>query len=81
MVYQSYKNLDIYKKSHELVIEIHNMTIKNLPSFEMYEEASQIRKSSKSIKSNIVEGFGRRRSWTFGSVSKKRHFEGRSKTS
>jgi len=27
----------------------------------MYEEGSQIRRSSKSIRSNIVEGFGRRR--------------------
>jgi four helix bundle protein len=29
--------------------------------FEMYEEGSQIRRSSKSISSNLVEGFGRRR--------------------
>ena len=27
----------------------------------MYEEGSQIRRSSKSVKSNIVEGFGRRK--------------------
>ena len=27
----------------------------------MYEEASQIRRSAKSIRSNIVEGYGRRR--------------------
>ncbi len=32
-----------------------------LPKFELYEEGSQIRRSSKSIRSNIVEGFGRRR--------------------
>ncbi|MCU0348209.1 MAG: four helix bundle protein [Saprospiraceae bacterium] len=32
-----------------------------LPKFEMYEEGSQIRRSSKSVKSNIVEGYGRRR--------------------
>ena len=32
-----------------------------LPRFETFEEGSQIRKSSKSIKSNIVEGFVRRR--------------------
>jgi len=37
------------------------MTLKDLPKFEMYEEGSQIRRSSKSIVSNIVEGFGRRR--------------------
>ena len=60
MGYQSYKDLDIYKKAHKLAIEIHEMSLK-LPKFEMYEEGSQIRKSSKSVKSNIVEGFGRRR--------------------
>jgi len=32
----------------------------NLPKFEMYEEGSQIRRSSKSVKSNLVEGYGRR---------------------
>ena len=37
------------------------MTIEKLPKFEMYEEGSQIRRSSKSIVSNIVEGSGRRR--------------------
>ena len=60
MAYQSYKDLDIYKKAHKLAIEIHEMSLK-LPKFEMYEEGSQIRKSSKSVKNNTVEGFGRRR--------------------
>lgn len=60
MAYQSYRDLDIYKKAHQLAIEIHEISLK-LPQFEMYEEGSQIRRSSKSIKSNIVEGFGRRR--------------------
>jgi len=32
-----------------------------LPKFEMYEEGSQIRRSMKSVRSNIVEGYGRRR--------------------
>ena len=31
-----------------------------LPKFELYETGSQIRRASKSIKSNIVEGYGRR---------------------
>ncbi len=43
-----------------MVVEIHKMTMK-LPKFELYEEGSQIRRSSKSVKSNIVEGYGRRR--------------------
>ena len=60
MAYQSYRDLEIYKKAHKLAIEIREMSLK-LPKFELYEEGSQIRKSSKSVKNNIVEGFGRRR--------------------
>ena len=47
--------------AQELVVEIHTMTLSKLPKFEMYEVGSQIRRSCKSIKSNIVEGYGRRR--------------------
>ncbi len=43
MAYQSYKDLDIYKKAHKLAIEIYEITLKDLPNFEMYEEASQIK--------------------------------------
>ena len=45
--------------ARESVIEIHKMTL-SLPKFEIYEEGSQIRRSSKSVKSTIVEGYGRR---------------------
>jgi four helix bundle protein len=57
---QSYGDLEIYRLSHKLAVEIHKMTLK-LPKFEMYEEGSQIRRSSKAVPSNIVEGFGRKR--------------------
>jgi four helix bundle protein len=40
---------------------VHRMTLQNLPKFEMYEKASQIRRSAKSISANIVDGYGRRR--------------------
>jgi four helix bundle protein len=56
-----YKKLRIWEQARELVIEIHRMTLTSLPKFEMYEEGSQIRRSMKSVKSNIVEGYGRRR--------------------
>jgi four helix bundle protein len=56
----SYKKLDIWKLSREVVIYIHEMSLA-LPKFELYETGSQIRCSSKSIHSNIVEGYGRRR--------------------
>jgi four helix bundle protein len=56
----SYKNLEIWKMARELVIIIHKMTLTKLPKFEMFEEGSQIRRSSKTVKSTIVEGYGRR---------------------
>jgi four helix bundle protein len=56
-----YKKLRIWEQARELVTEIHRMTLSVLPKFEMYEEGSQIRRSMKSVKSNIVEGYGRRR--------------------
>jgi four helix bundle protein len=57
----SHRDLEIWKTARHLVVAIHKMTLEKLPNFEMYEQGSQIRRSSKSISSNIVEGFGRRR--------------------
>ena len=56
----SYKKLHVWQLSQKCVIDIHKMSLQ-LPSFEKYETGSQIRRSSKSVKSNIVEGYGRRR--------------------
>jgi four helix bundle protein len=56
----SYKTLEIWSLAKELVVDIHRMTLEKLPKFEMYEEGSQIRKSIKSVKATIVEGYGRR---------------------
>jgi four helix bundle protein len=57
---KSYKDLEIYKIAYKLALEVHNMSLM-LPKYEVYEQGSQIRKSSKSVKDTIVEGFGRRR--------------------
>jgi four helix bundle protein len=56
----SYKDLDIYKIAYQLAIEVHHLSM-TLPKHELYEQGSQIRRSSKSIKDNIAEGYGRRR--------------------
>ena len=55
----SFRDLEVFKLAKRLAIEIHKMTLE-LPRFELYEEGSQIRRSSKSVVSHIVEGFGRR---------------------
>lgn len=57
----SYKKLEIWERARDISIAIHKMTMTDLPKFEMYEVGSQIRRSSKSTRSNIVEGYGRRR--------------------
>lgn len=59
--FMSYKNLEIWKEARALSIDIHQMTLTSLPKFEMFEEGTQIRRSTKSIRSNIVEGYERRR--------------------
>jgi four helix bundle protein len=58
---KSYEDLEIYSLAKQLAVRLHKITIEKLPKFEMFEEGSRIRRSSKSIVSNIVEGFGRRR--------------------
>ena len=54
----SYKDLDIYKRSYNLALKIHQIT-RNFPEEEKYDLTSQIRRCSKSIPTNIAEGFGR----------------------
>ena len=81
----SYKDLEVWRLANDLVIEIHDMTLKDLPKFEMYEVGSQVRRSIKSVKANITEGYGRKRYqqefihflvFAFGSVCESRdHLE------
>ena len=60
MIDEGFKKLKIYQLSHQLAIEVHSMTLK-LPKQEMFEEASQIRRSSKSVSAQIVEGYSLRK--------------------
>jgi len=56
----SFRDLEIYQIAFELAKKVHIASLK-LPKFELYEQGSQIRRSSKSIKDQIAEGYGRRR--------------------
>ncbi|MBI9066301.1 MAG: four helix bundle protein [Salinivirgaceae bacterium] len=56
----SYRDLEIYQLSYNLAKEVYYMTMK-LPKHELYEQGSQVRRSTQSIKDNITEGYGRRR--------------------
>ena len=57
---KNYKDLEIYQMLYKLAIKVHKITM-TLPKYEMFEQGSQIRRFSKSIKDNIAEGYGRRR--------------------
>ena len=57
---KNYRDLEIYQLAYDLALEVHKMSM-TLPKYELYEQGSQIRRASKSIKDNIVEGYGRRR--------------------
>ena len=52
---QSFKELDVWKKSFGLVKDAYNIT-KQLPDSERYGLASQIQRCAISIPSNIAEG-------------------------
>ena len=55
-----YKQLDVYQLAHKVGVDLHKFSLK-LPKHELYETGSQLRRSSKSVSANIVEGYGRRR--------------------
>ncbi len=59
MATEGYERLHVYQIAHKLAVEIHAMTL-TLPKYEMYEEGSQIRRSSKRVSASIVEGYALR---------------------
>jgi len=56
----TYRDLEIYQLAHQLGVDIHKFSFR-LPKFELYETGSQLRRASKSVSANIVEGYSRRR--------------------
>jgi four helix bundle protein len=55
---KSHKDLDVWKKSMDMVVNIYRLT-RQFPSDEQYGLSSQIRRSAISIPSNIAEGAAR----------------------
>jgi four helix bundle protein len=54
----SFKDLDVWRLSREIRINISNI-VKSFPVHEKYNLTSQLIRSSRSITANIAEGFGR----------------------
>jgi four helix bundle protein len=61
-----WKDLVVWQKSHELVIEIYRAT-ENFPDNERFGLLQQIRRSSVSVAANIVEGKSRKTDKEFSS--------------
>lgn len=57
---KSYKDLEVYRLSFELAMEIFELT-RNFPKEEVYSLTSQIVRSSRSVSANITEGWAKRR--------------------
>ncbi|SRR6056297_257763 len=60
----NFRNLIVWKRSVSLATDIYKVTI-NFPNIESYGLTAQIRRSSVSISSNIVEGAGRKSTRSF----------------
>jgi four helix bundle protein len=50
-----HEKLEVYRIAHALSLKIHSLTL-HLPKHELYEDCSQVRRSSKSVSAQIVEG-------------------------
>ncbi len=58
---KTFESLDVFQRAYRVSLEIHKASLK-LPKVEQYELAGQIRRASKSISSNLAEGYGKRSS-------------------
>ena len=56
---RSYNDLEVYRRSYELAMNIFNMCVK-FPKEEKYSLTSQIVRSSRSVSANISEGWAKR---------------------
>jgi four helix bundle protein len=60
-VVRTYSDLLIYKQAYRLALDVSRLT-KGFPRQEQYEMGRQVRRSSRSIAANIVEGWAKRNS-------------------
>lgn len=56
-----FEDLDVWKRAFKISLELHKATL-DFPKIEQYALADQTRRASKSICSNIAEGFAKQRS-------------------
>jgi four helix bundle protein len=76
-----WKELEVWKKAHNLVLEIYKLTAE-FPKSEAYALVDQIRRAAYSVPANIVEGQSRNTTKEYlsflynarGSIEETRHF-------
>ena len=56
MTIRSYRDLQVYQRAKALVVPMHQL-VASFPTFERYDLCDQIRRASKSLVTNIVEGY------------------------
>ncbi len=59
MIYNSFEDMPVWKKSMDLAVKIYDISEK-LPNKETFGLTSQIRRSALSVSGNLAEGFGRK---------------------
>jgi four helix bundle protein len=55
---QSFRDLDVWKKSIQLTVSVYKLT-QDFPKEELYGLTSQMRRAAVSVPSNVAEGHGR----------------------
>ena len=56
---QGFEDLDVFRRAYRASLEVHRASLE-FPRIEQWALADQIRRASKSICANLVEGFGRK---------------------
>ena len=62
---QDFRNLDVWKKAHELTLEVYRAS-RSFPNDERFGLTSQLRRGAASIPANLAEGCGRGTDADFG---------------
>jgi four helix bundle protein len=55
---RGFEDLDVFRRAYRVSLEVHKKSL-DFPRLEQFALADQIRRASKSICANLVEGFGR----------------------
>ena len=56
MAIRSYRDLEVYRRAKALVVPMHRL-VEEFPAHERFDLCDQMRRASKSVVANIVEGY------------------------